>query len=239
MLQTDALLSPNGSRLVRFLSELALSDARVSHERFVHRLGRLFDLSDSIAISAALAAPAASDSCAEAGAVDTILADFRTERQQMMAALMRAFEPGQRGRLRFPLDREQAPQDRAAMREACVRFYAAQQRELELRVRNLRDWVRQSVAQLSPALRQLARLDGTLDDTVAPRSRRQLAVVPQLLALRIDRLLEDHETLEGEWEATAARLAHETQGLLLAELDARLLPVLGLIEAIDDNEILP
>lgn len=107
----------------------------------------------------------------------------------------------------------------------------------------------------STPLARLAALDEALRDTLSVAIRRRLAVIPQLLGQRFDALLReqgerrndagpaDHaelptaETWE-QWRQPGGwlgRFLQDMQGLLLAELELRLLPVLGLIEAVDEE----
>ncbi len=53
MTQALPQVSLGSSRLVRFLTDLSVSDTQVSHRQFTERLGQLIDFSDSINLSAA------------------------------------------------------------------------------------------------------------------------------------------------------------------------------------------
>ena len=127
------------------------------------------------------------------------------------------------------------------------RFYLAHQREMEANLRPLRATVRQALAQASPTLRQLATLDAALDDVLAAHERKWLATVPGLLEKRFGQLFKAHQQALAEtrqaddpaaWMQTGGWLAgfcRELQGVLLAELDLRLQPAMGLIEAFSNE----
>ena len=51
MTQALPQVSLGSSRLVRFLTDLSVSNTQVSHSQFTERLGQLIDFSDSIALS--------------------------------------------------------------------------------------------------------------------------------------------------------------------------------------------
>lgn len=129
-------------------------------------------------------------------------------------------------------------------------FAAYRRRHMELQGRMdlmivpLRDHVRQAVAGASPRLRQLAALDAVLEQVLAPRAQSLMPAVANLLARRFEQLRQAHEGAAeqaGPQEATAAPqpasgwlqiFEKDWRDALLAELDLRLEPVTGLVEAL-------
>ena len=110
-----------------------------------------------------------------------------------------------------------------------------QQRRMEMSVDALRGHVRQKMAQTTPALAQLASLDASMAPMLAGREQRLLAQLPTFLKARFQSLRQaaaasdtpdDLRWLQG--------FAAEFEQLLLAELDLRLQPVTGLIEALEE-----
>ena len=95
---------------------------------------------------------------------------------------------------------------------------------MELRIDALRAHVRRQLAGRSPALAQLAALDAAMAQLLAERLERALAAVPDLLERRCMQL-------RAGGVADVAAWGRELQDLLLAELEARLEPVVGLVEA--------
>jgi hypothetical protein len=127
-----------------------------------------------------------------------------------------------------------------AARDPHLRFYAANQREIDFRIRTLHARVREGVAALSPELARLVTLDTALGEIVSAHSRRLFASIPGLLGKRYDRLLAmcieapDSPPGEGDpWMEMLDGFRWEMREVLLAEFEARLLPVTGLIEAMD------
>jgi hypothetical protein len=128
------------------------------------------------------------------------------------------------------------------------RCYQAHQRLMQARIAPLRAQVRATLARQSAALAKLAALDAVLDRALALRERSQLATVPALLATRFARLQQAHLAAQAitqgcerpgpdpgqpppadAWLVPACR---EMQSVLAAELDIRLQPVLGLVDAL-------
>jgi hypothetical protein len=121
------------------------------------------------------------------------------------------------------------------------------QRDMEQMIAALRDHVRQVLGRVSPGLRQLATLDAALEQVLAPREQMLLPTVGTLMQRRFEQLRLDHR------QALAAAGQHDEPALgrqpggwleifrndwrqaLLAELDLRLEPVAGLIEALSNE----
>lgn len=125
-----------------------------------------------------------------------------------------------------------------------------QQRHIELQrqmgqmVEALRDHVRQSAARLSPALRQLATIDAAFEEMLAVREQALLPTLLPHLEARYRALRAAHrQTCEAtgqpddpaHWRAPGGWLAtftHDWHHALRAELELRLEPVLGLVDAV-------
>jgi hypothetical protein len=127
------------------------------------------------------------------------------------------------------------------------RYYLAHQGEMELSVRSLRSHVRQTLSKASATLKQLAALDAALDKILCARERQLLSTATLLLEKRFGQLHRAHQQQLAEtpqaddpdaWMQPGGWLASfckELQGLLLAELDLRLQPTLGLIETFSNE----
>ncbi len=252
-------ISFNSSTFIRLLSELAVAEVEVSRQPFAERLGLWLDWTAAIPLSAALhaAAPAPAPDTASAkpaaGAAGTAAAEamarVRAEVVQAIAtdALLTSPVPGTR----------QAPSAASADGGHNTDFspyrrcYQAHQRLMQARIAPLRAQVRETLAGQSAALGKLAALDGVLDQALAARERSLLATVPSLLAARFARLQRAHlakratppgfespgqgpqrQTQTDDWLALACR---EMQSVLEAEMDIRLQPVQGLVEALSNG----
>jgi hypothetical protein len=118
------------------------------------------------------------------------------------------------------------------------------QRQMTQMVGAVRDHVRQFLSSLSPRLRQLATLDAAFEELLAPREQSLLPTTAALLERRFHQLRAAHRQVHettGEpddpalWRRPGGWLdafAHDWRQALLAELDLRLEPVAGLVEAL-------
>jgi hypothetical protein len=114
--------------------------------------------------------------------------------------------------------------------------HAEQQRRMDMSIEALRAHVRQSLARASPRLAQLAALDAALDSLlVGAREQRLLGQVPSFLERRFEQLrpADPTDDDDGRWRAL---FEQEFQAVLRAELDLRLQPVIGLLDALS-NEV--
>ena len=105
---------------------------------------------------------------------------------------------------------------------------------MALRVEALRGQVRQALEQASPALAQLAAFDAVLERMLAAREPGLMATVPLALERRFEALRTAavaDESPDG-WRQTFAQALHAA---LRAELEQRLQPVIGMIEALDNQ----
>lgn len=223
----------HSSKLVRILSDLAVVEPVESGGAFAEKLGQWVDIAGAITLRAAQAAnPPATPS----GAPSVASVAMGEEFARMRATLENSI--AKRG----------LPSAVATTYEPYRRYYLAHQRDMDLNVGQVRAKVRDRLVKAAPALKQLADLDAALDAILADRESKLFAKVPWLLERRFEQLLEGHQQrLLGTQQADnpdgwmkpgawLARFCHELQMVLLAELDIRLQPTLGLIEAFN-NEI--
>ena len=111
-----------------------------------------------------------------------------------------------------------------------------QQRRMALSVEALRGHVRQALAKSTPDLAQLAALDAAMEPLLAGREARLLSSLPAFLKARFATLRQtapssDHATDDLRWLQI---FSNDFEQTLLAELDLRLQPVMGLIESLNE-----
>ena len=237
----------NSSILMRVLADLGVASAAAAGPAFAEKLGLWVSFTDAIALSAvhnqipiqAQVAPVRKLSVAY-----TAIADEVTNTRAGLVHLITRRGGLARGKSHIQLPE---PPDTATIGVAAYepyrRFYTAHQREMEATLGPLRAKVRAVLASLSPALQQLAALDATLDNILCERESKLLTKVAPLLQKRFVHLLRTQQQALHTSEQTAppvirmkdgtwlARFCHELQTVLLAELDLRLQPTLGLLEA--------
>ena len=238
--QHSAQASLNGSRLLRVLGELAVSDAEVSHQHFALRLGQLIDLSDSVNISRVHAQSTASSFTVSTVSEEAVTAEFLQVRNAIVASIIKSFEDatGLR-RIKLPRPGLEPPSDAVSGYEPYGRFYAAHQREMDSKIQQLRTLVRDAAKGGSAELAQLVVLDEALGNTLTVHSRKFFATIPGLLARHYAHLLNEYTLAcdnpqgnSGSWPELLELFCQNMQSLLLAEVEARLLPTQGLIEAL-------
>ena len=117
----------------------------------------------------------------------------------------------------------------------CRQSHLACQRDMEAQVRQLRAKVREIVALASPALKHLATLDAAFDAILLEREKKLLSTLPALMERRFQSLRTAHHDQQNQPPTWLPGFCHALQTVLLAELDLRLQPTLGLIEAFNDQ----
>ncbi|MEJ7929835.1 DUF3348 family protein [Ramlibacter sp. AN1015] len=114
------------------------------------------------------------------------------------------------------------------------RHYQEQQRQMGLKIDPLRAEARRVLSRASPGLRKLAMLDALWEQMLGAREHKSLAVVPSVLERRFE-ALRAAQAAAGEPAQSATWLqdfAHQARDVLVAEIDMRLQPVAGLIQAL-------
>jgi len=220
-----------GTELVRCLSKLAVTNIEVSHTKFAEKLGNLIDLSDSIALSQALKSLTniTISSSDQTGAA--IQSDFLEHRMALIESINKNFTSGS-GFLLFRAQKNKLNSDlgEPVKYQVYQRFYLSQQSTLGSKVQTLHSQVRDSVEGRSPRLMSLAALDSAMSYCLSDHTRKLFSIVPSLLAKRFILLQKDNTSVD--WIAT---FQQEMQQVLLAELEVRLQPVIGLIEALNEE----
>jgi len=214
----------NSSQLVRVLGGLDVDGAGASRSTLAEDLGSWLPWTDAIALAAVLQAGA------EAAAVRP--APVRRAAREAPREALR----GEALRLRVELSRAivaeartvaTATSDEAATVDTGFRRWRAStgtlQRAMDTRVAALRGRVRALLAAGAPALQRLAALDAVLDSGLRTRERQLLGTVQGVL--------ERHGRRR---PGAAGDGAQAWQQVMLAELDLRLQPVEGLLDALDE-----
>lgn len=117
--------------------------------------------------------------------------------------------------------------------ESALNAWLVLQRKVAANTRQFRDKVRKSMKEQSQELARLAELDSVFDQTMAGYTAQCFSYIPKVLEQRFEHLSTTEKQSPGP-TTTANWFRHyceEAQSLLLAELDVRLEPVLGLLEA--------
>lgn len=210
--------TPSRSAFVRLLGGWMPVDAEPAGMDFAERMSLWLNAFDAIHLQAAhQAIRTAATAPASRGARKADLAeDFR----QARAVLARAIA-------RDPLAELDAAERAEAGYAPYQRRHQELQRQMEQMVGALREHARQALARGTPRLRQLAALDAAMEQLLA---RREEALLPRAIGLLAQRFAELKRADDGSggWRAAFER---DWRQALLAELDLRLEPVAGLVDA--------
>ncbi|WP_148863974.1 DUF3348 family protein [Marinobacter fonticola] len=217
-----------GSSPARLLQSLTAAGTQARKESlpcFAERLSRLFGLGDTMKLDDALAFRSRQPGIPQSAVLQGLVQEFARNRR-LLAKRIHTY-----GTDVDPGDHPTA--------EPYVHALLATQRKIAATTRQLRDKVRKAMQDQGQNLARLAELDAVFDHTMASYTAQCFARVPKTLEQRF-RALETEPggasrsgSAPGNW---LHRYCEEAQSLLLAELDVRLEPVLGLLEAFH-NEV--
>jgi hypothetical protein len=238
----------HSSTLLRCLADLNVAEAAEPQPAFAEKLSLWIHFTDAITLSAVH-----SDSLAcaphmppEAHRIERDGAATEFERIQALlrhSVMLSCAPDSGKSHIKLPVPIRELPPESAAAYAPYHRFYQAHQHDMELRIQPLRSRVREALAKVSPRLRKLADLDATMEKILREREKQLLAKVPVLLKKRFEQLFKAHQqrladtrqadSLAASVQAGAwlAHFCNDMQMLLLAEVELRLQPTLGLMEA--------
>ena len=222
-----------GSAFIRTLASLNDVAAPAAPDAFAQRLAQWFDWTHAFSLSAALGDSGAPVGVPGFGGQGALNADER-EFARVRAALAKAIADAPDGaaaprRINRPIATAVAPAETPVDFATYRQRYTACQLAMETQIVPLRRRLRSSLADRSAALAKLAELDIVMEQVVGAQERALLATVGARLEPRFDQLrAAQDEAQPGPW---LERFRHEMRGLLLAELELRLQPVEGLLEA--------
>ena len=197
----------------------------------IAQLGQSLSWRDAIALSQALSLPA------EAASAEAPKQPWPAELERVCRSLQAGFQDSSALRTATPSD--------ASLAEAAAPFrlhHANQQRAMAQRLASLREGLRKALTARTPELARLAALDAVFEQALTEPERQKLAVLPSMLVRRVAVLRAAQPEGDADWPFKGWRLSlwAELQQVLQAELDLRLQPLLGLLEALHpDWEAVP
>ena len=219
MVQVPRRTGFSGSTLVRSLARLTDIDVADSKRSFADRLSQWLDWTDAITLSSVLNGDILKEPASllrvAGGSED---AECRRVRDALVAAI--AEDPAPARNVATGTTIDFAPWRRR---------YVARQQAMETSISALRKRVRATLAGKSPAMAQLAALDAVMEHALGTQEQRLLATIPGLLGKYFKRLAQSGP------EAWQEAFGKDMQSVLLAELEIRLQPVEGLLEALRET----
>ena len=235
------------SSLMHFLAEQGMLDTAVAIGDVGPRLGDWLDFRQAINLHGVLTPEAPLEPVAQTPRTAILSPDALTRhvdkvRSQLVQSIWQGGPTGS-GLMRIdmpPAELDEPLEPKTAY-EPYRRFYAAHQRQMESVIRTLRAQVRNQLSKGSSALQQLATLDAAFENILSEREAVLLGKVSKLLEKRFAQALKQHLKIEAESATTEAAkeqprawlmpLRQSLRTALLAELDTRMQPTLGLLEA--------
>jgi hypothetical protein len=245
MLRESPSTSFTGPALIRLLTRLGGPVAAAPAHGLADGLGEWLGWTDAISLSAALesgtaALPLASQR-AGCEAAERDLHRVRSALAKTIALATPSSAPARPG-IGQPAPVAAAPDSRGAEFSPYRQEYLARQKAMESSIGALRGRLRDTLCQKVPSLARLAAVDAVMEQVVGPREQALLSRVPGMLEKHFERLRAAHAPAAAE-AADVAAPRHAGEGwlrvfekdlndVLLAELDIRMQPVEGLLDAL-------
>lgn len=225
-----------GSALIDLLTRLSERDVRPSRQSFADQLSQWLGWTDAIALSGALNGGVT----AIAVSFGAVTADSASGEEDTLCQRVRSASTLAIAEDARALALDPTPADFVPYR----RRYVARQQAMASSIELVRDRLREMLAARSPAMARLAEVDTVMARVLDPQAQRLFASVPVLLEKYFKRLrTADQAALDatdppndptGTPPAAAwlDAFGQDMHRVLLAELDLRLQPVEGLLEAL-------
>ncbi len=187
-------------------------------------LGRLFGLSDTLALDSAIGFRTRQPGMDQGPAIERVIQELTNTRRALIRKI-RSYGS------------EVEPTDSLEF-EPYLNAWTTLQRRVVAASRQLRDKTRKVMKEYNQNLARLAELDSAFDHAMAGYTSQCFSHIPKVLEQRFQALAPAPKDLSELSDETGIapedwlhRYCEEAQNLLLAELDVRLEPVLGLLEA--------
>lgn len=210
----------SSSKLVRLLQEWAPAAGEPSRQDVAERLSQWLSSVEAVQLDGALQAieayPSQTRLPGQAVAVHPLQQRLQAVQAELAAMVSLRLSP---------TEPRLGDEDKFAFHH---QRHAGLQKQMELKLGALRKEMRQGLSKGSPALRQLVALDAVLEQLLGAREQKLWATVPLYLERRFQHWHQDQPAPEGAWMPPFLRDMREA---LMAELELRLQPLHGLLEA--------
>ena len=252
MVQVPRRAGFSGSTLVRLLARLTDIDVADSKRSFADRLSQWLGWTDAITLSSVLNGDVPARLRTSLVAMSTEEAEVARVRSALVTAINENLVPVRN-----------AATGTTAEFAPYRRRYVARQQGMETSIAALRKRVRTTLASKSPSMAQLAALDAVMERALGAQEQRLLATVPGLLEKHFRQQVQAEKAMQaieaasvvdaqgktddgadapaggtgiaapaGAWQEAFGK---DMQSVLLAELEIRLQPVEGLLEAFRES----
>jgi Protein of unknown function (DUF3348) len=211
------------SNLTRQLAELALLEHVDSTEGFAEKLGWWVDFRQAITLHGIHSTPSAAQRLRnKADPGEKMQAELTRRRTLLTAAIQRP----------LPVPDLSLPPAKAY--EPLRRHHLLLQRDMGLQTQQLRSHVRGLLSGVSPSLQKLIELDAAFEHMLSERESQLFSTATALLEKHFKQLLKLH--VQDPPTSWLPAFGHDLQTALLNELEVRLHPAAGLIEAYNEEK---
>lgn len=230
------------SELIRKLQHLLDKEIPQTQSRFSERLTQNMDFSSSLKLSELQGhlrvlernKPAKAETKFLADQQKSLNAAFERVHRAILQSIEHSFDESV-VQPRFPLPKINLENEKLDL-SAYQTFYVAQQTEMSAKIQGLRSYVREVLSSVSLNMNKLALLDQTLEETIGFPLRSGFSVISKVISKHCYKIEEqwqkhDHQEVCGQLN----QFHTEIRQLLLAELELRLQPVQGLIDAFNQE----
>ena len=226
MSKTQFEVPLHGSRLNNYLSDLGITSPKLTQHNFAERVGELLGLSGSLALSNAPLKVKGTHKVKNDNGVQAL---FLEQHSQMLQFIANCFDRSDsRKRFQLPIVTEETEKPMAEFK----RFYINVENELAGQVFRLHALIKDAVSDISPSLKQLCTLDTALNETINSNIRKAFNSIPYHVEQRFHYW---QQQIFESFDVAMASFSQELKQLLITELDARLQPTYGLVEAVNEQ----
>ncbi len=210
------------SSLTRLLVDLDVVEGMDSGAAFAQKLGDWLDFRNAISMHGIHNAPPSGKFTAQPSLLkDALNAELARRRSVLTASIQ------------LPLPSLDLTLKPATAYEPYRRHHLARQREMELQLRQLRSKLRGLLRGVSASLQKLVDMDAAFEQMLSERESKLFSSVPVLLEKHFKHLLKEHAQDAPSLWLTA--FGKTLEAALLCELEVRLHPAMGLIDAYNDE----
>ena len=234
MAQSHSLALSERSRLVKLMSELAQLNSSAYDYNLAERLGHFMGVSGSMNLALGLRALPVTAFDETSESIGIVRKSVLDARERMILRIVESFSSSD--------SQNSVPSLANGVREEALRtfspyqrYYTSQQIEMGVAIKAVREQLRKDMAGISLEMNRLASLDKVLEVNLEAHVRKQFNTVTKGLELYFKTEI-TKQTGEFELDQFLSPFYQKMRELLLAELDARMQPIFGLLEALNEYE---
>ena len=234
MAQMNSISLSDRSRLVGMICDLTDLNLNTYDYNLAERLGSFLGVSGSMNLARGIKNLPSSGSGIKGGSSHAVIEEFLDSRERLVKQLIDSFSSSD-------VHNSVPSEANGVRREALYtftpfqRFYTAKQVEMGVAVKHLRDFLRRDMSIMSVKMQRLSQMDLIFDENLEGHIRKQFNIVPKALEHYFYASVSASDK-EFDLDTFLPEFYLTMRDLLLAELDARMQPLIGLVEALQEYE---